>query len=331
MAPKISILIVNYNGGALNASCLRYLDRQTMQDFEVILVNNSPEDTVFKSLALPEYATVLEPGENLGYAGGNNLAAKHASGEWLALLNNDAFPDKDWLELLLKAAENHSDYDFFTSHQVAYDDPTIMDGTGDCYAVNGQPWRRDYRVPVKHANNTSDEVFGFCGAAALIRRDDFNDVGGFDENFFCHVEDVDLSFRMRLKGKRCLHVSDAIVYHMGSATAGGEFGDFAFYQGLRNSVWTYIKNMPRALLLRYFPAFLLHNIRELIFAYEIGKLRVAFKAKFHACLGLPRVLKQRKHIQAERITDNSTLLNAMEHRYVRSPYQKPFLMEEIHA
>lgn len=299
---KVSIVIINYNGGDLTPRCLQALGRQTFRDFEVVLVDNASTDG---SLALVDRSqpvlTVLESSVNTGFAGGNNLGAASAKGEWLVLLNNDAFPDPDWLEQLLKAAEEHPRFDFFTSRQYCYNEPWLLDGTGDMLATNGRAWRRDYRVLATQGSQEPGEVFSACGAAVMFRKSDFDAVGGFDESFFCHFEDVDLSFRLRLMGKRCLYVPQAVVYHIGSATVGGERSAFAIYQGMRNGVWCYVKCMPAGLLWKNLPRFVLKNLLDLYHHAVIGYGRVALKAKWHAVKGLPGVIKKRRALQSARV------------------------------
>jgi GT2 family glycosyltransferase len=146
--------------------------------------------------------------------------------------------------------------------------------------------------------NQDDEVFGACAAAAMYRKSCFDEVGGFDEDYFCHFEDVDLSFRLRLAGYHCMHVADAVVHHVGSATAGGEESDFAVYHGYRNFVWTFIKCMPDRLILQNLPSHLLMNVRHVINFMKMGRGKVILKAKWHALIGLPPILSKRKSIQA---------------------------------
>ncbi len=122
----------------------------------------------------------------------------------------------------------------------------------------------------------------------MYRRDIFMDAGGFDEKFFCYFEDVDLAFRLRLLGHRCLYVPDATVDHVGSATT-HRSSDFSAYHGHRNMVWTYVKNMPAKLFWAGLPQHLLANIA--------GQAGPILKAKWDALLGLRETLEQRKYIQ----------------------------------
>ena len=97
------------------------------------------------------------------------------------------------------------------------------------------------------------EVFAACAAAALYRRDAFEALGGFEERFFCYYEDVDLGFRLRLAGGRCVLEPRAIVRHVGSASS-GQVSGFAEYHGTRNRLWTFLRDMPTALMPIALPA-----------------------------------------------------------------------------
>ena len=99
------------------------------------------------------------------------------------------------------------------------------------------------------------EIFAPCAAAALYRRAAFLEAGGFDEHFFCYMEDVDLGFRLRLLGYRCGYAPAAIVHHVGSGTTGAR-SPFTVYHGHRNLVWTYVKNMPTPWFWLYLPCLL---------------------------------------------------------------------------
>jgi GT2 family glycosyltransferase len=254
---------------------------------------------------------VVRLSENLGFAAGNNRGIARASdAEWIALLNPDAFPEPDWLENLLAAAAAHAEYSSFASRQIMAGDPTLLDGTGDSYAVSGLAWRRDYGQPAAGRREQREEVFGPCAAAALYRRSLLSEAGGFDEHFFCYFEDVDLAFRLRLAGHRCLYVPEAVVHHIGSGISGHR-SDFSVYHGHRNLVWTFWKNMPAPLLARYWPHHLAVNALSMIHFARQGRGRVILRAKRDALRGLPRVLRQRRAIQAGRRADLADLRRMM--------------------
>ena len=319
--PLVSILITLWNSAASLPRCLDCLVAQTVQDFEVILVDNGSTDGALDNLA-ENWPTLtfqtLALGENRGYAAANNLGARLARGTWLALLNTDAFAEPDWLENLLRAAGEQPQFSFFASRQLQANAPDLLDGCGDALHVSGQAWRHNYGYPAEQSGLESRETFSACGAAALYRRDAFLGVNGFDEDFFSYLEDIDLSFRLRLRGQRCLYVHDAVVRHVGSASL-GQRSDFAFYHGHRNIVWCYVQNMPPGLFWKYLPAHLALNLIYLGYYSLLGRGRVLWRAKLDALRGLPRALRKRKEIQKNVIVSEAELLSVME-QGVLDPY-----------
>jgi GT2 family glycosyltransferase len=250
---------------------------------------------------------------NKGFAQANNLAVTLVPEcEWIATLNPDAFPEPDWLEKLLGAAREKPAYAFFASLLLDDRNPLIADGAGDVMHVSGMHWRIAHGRPRSASAASSHEVFAPCAAAALYRRDVFVAAGGFDERFFCYAEDVDLGFRLRLAGHRCLYVPDAIVRHVGSATSGGRHSDFSVYHGHRNLVWLYVKNMPGALFWLYLPQHLVANLAATVRFTLRGQGRVILKAKWDAIKGLPRVWRQRREIQARRKASTREIWRVLE-------------------
>jgi GT2 family glycosyltransferase len=316
----LSVILVNWNGGEVLPRCLDSLAAQTFQDFEVILVDNGSTDgSVEAAEARWPDIRIFRQGQNTGFAAANNLGARHARGQWLALLNNDAFPAPDWLPTLLGAAADHPQFTFFASRVLMADDPTRIDGTGDACHVSGIVWNRQHRLPASLADAQPQEVFSPQGAAAFIRRDVFLEVGGFDETYFSYHEDVDLGFRLRLQGHRCLYVPDALVYHKGSHTT-GKGSDFAVRYGHRNWVWCWVQNMPGWLVWVYLPQHLLANLIFVLYISAKGQPRAILQAKWDALRGLPRVLRCRRAIQRQRKATPRQILASLE-RGLFTPYQ----------
>ena len=294
MEPQVSVIVVNYNGGDLLKKCIRHLRAQTITKAEFIIVDNGSEDSSLANVPDDDSRfRVLELNHNTGFAYANNRGVELAIASWIALLNCDAFPEPDWLERLLSAANSRPEFRFFGSHQYLTEPEGHLDGTGDMLARNGRAWRRDHGSPASEGTNTSDEVFGACAASALYDKAAFLEVGGFEESFFCYFEDVDLSFKLRLAGYRCLHVADAVVHHVGSAST-GPTSDFQIYHGYRNLVWAYCKNMPLDLLIANFPRFLVLVLVSLRVWAARGKGSTIRRAFWHAFLGLPKVLVRKR-------------------------------------
>lgn len=295
----IAVIIVNFNSGTLLGECLRHVRAQTRRPERIIVVDNASSDGSADRLEsdYPE-VELIRSDRNLGFAAANNLGVHRAIGtKWLALLNPDAFPKPDWLERLLAAADRHPECASFGSRLLDAHDPGRLDGTGDVYHVSGLAWRRDHGRPVETGTNEAGEIFAPCAAAALYRRDAFLEAGGFDEEYFCYFEDVDLGFRLRLLGHGCRYVPDAEVRHVGSAVTGRR-SPFSLYHGHRNLVWTWCKNMPGPLLWWYLPQHLLLNLGSLLWYAPRGQGSTLLRAKWDALRGLPRCWRQRRAIQA---------------------------------
>lgn len=244
---SVAVLIVAYNSRAHLARQIAALDAQTFRDFRAVLIDNAsrPDERPDPARA-PAWMTVILCDENLGFAGGNNRAAQAApEAEYLALLNPDAFPEPDWLQALVDAAARHRHAAAFGSTQLLDADPSRLDGAGDALHAIGIPWRGGLGMPASSAPEEG-ETFAACGAAMLIRAADFHAAGGFDERFFCYVEDIDLAYRLRLVGRATMQIPGAVVRHIGGGVSarGSAFADF---HGARNRVWMHLKSTPARL------------------------------------------------------------------------------------
>lgn len=243
--PRVSILIVAYRSAGHLPRLFDALAAQTFTAFETILIDNaSPEDDVADDIA--QRATVfVRNAANTGFAAATNQAADLARGELFALLNPDAFPEPGWLAALVAAADAHSDVDAFGSTQLLDADPARLDGAGDVMSAWGVPWRGGHGRKTPQGL-TDGEPFSVCAAAALWRAARWRALGGFDPAFFAYCEDVDLGFRLRLAGGRCLQVASAVVRHIGGASEGMR-SDFAVELGARNRLWVFERCMPAPL------------------------------------------------------------------------------------
>lgn len=297
---NVTIIIVNWNSGILLAECLRHLELQTVQPQKIIIVDNLSTDDSIHDLKYAENVEIHQMGANLGFAAANNYSIKQCDTEFVILLNPDAFPNFDWLEKLMAAAKHRPDIAAFGSRQLRDDDTEILDGIGDSYHMSGLVWRTGYGCLDSSKKNHQSEIFSPCAAAALYRTKVLQTLEGFDEDFFCYVEDVDLGFRLRLAGYKAMCVDEAMVRHVGSATTGGRGSDFSVYYGHRNLVWTYVKNMPGILFWLFLPLHVLLNIITIAVFSSRGQASVILRSKRDALFGLPRAWAKRKQIQEKR-------------------------------
>jgi GT2 family glycosyltransferase len=297
--PDVSIVIVSWNGRQHLEACLTGVAAQTGVASETILVDNGSTDGTaeFVRERFPWVRLVQVP-ENLGFAGGNNVGVRHAQGRYVALLNNDTSADPGWLRTLLSGVDESAGYVLATSRIVYMHDPEVIDSAGDGLLRWGGAFKRHHGASVSAATVT-DEVFGVCGAACLMPKAVFDELGGFDEDFFASHEDVDLSYRARLRGYRCRYVANAVVRHVGSATL-GTMSPFSVFHGQRNLEWVYVKDTPASLLVRTLPGHVVYDIAAAVHFARIGMLRPYIRAKVAALAGLPRMLGKRAAIQRGR-------------------------------
>jgi N-acetylglucosaminyl-diphospho-decaprenol L-rhamnosyltransferase len=297
--PAVTVVVVNYNGGEYLRGCLASLKHQTFTDFEVIVVDNASTDASLElATERPERCTILRQDRNLGFAEGNNVGARAGKSRWLALLNPDAVAEPGWLAAMLDAADKRPTHRLIACLQISLHDNTRLDGAGDCYLAYGFAWRGGFGHPKVHAPNAG-ECFAPCGAAALYPRDRFLESGGFEERYFCYHEDVDLAFRLRLMGERCQLVPGAVVHHAGSAIA-GRSSDFAVFHGMRNGVWTYVRNMPGWLLLLTLPVWLMGSLALILRGAVRGVFKPTIRGYVAALKGLGPMLAARRQMRKRR-------------------------------
>lgn len=317
----VAIIVVNWNAGELLRRCLEAIGQQRRRPDHVIVVDNaSTDDSLARVSDLLTSVEVIRLETNVGFAAANNVAARRATAfDGLVLLNPDAFPEPGWLEALVGAAVRHPSFGSFASQIRFSASPDQLDGAGDSYHVSGRAWRNGHGSPTAEGSREAVEVFAACAAAALYQRSAFEEAHGFDESYFCYFEDVDLGFRLRLRGYRCLYVPDAVVRHVSSATSGYR-SDFSVYHGERNMVWTFVKDMPGWLFWFYLPQHLLLNLAALVYFPWRRQGRVVLRAKLDALRQLPRVWRQRRVVQAARRADIGSLRHAFTHGLAR-PYR----------
>lgn len=296
---KISVIVVNWNGRHYLEECLRSLEDQTFKRFETILVDNGSCDgsVAFVKEVFP-WVSAVSLSENSGFCHANNLGYAASKGEYIALLNNDTRVDPNWLYYLTRKIEEKEAIGICTSRILIFDNPDFLDAAGDGYDFSGVGFRRGHGA-LANSFAHCEEVFGACAAAALYRRSMLEEIGFFDDAFFAIGEDIDISFRAKLTGYKCVYVPEAVVYHKVSGTirAGS---DFQIYQARRNVEYVYFKNMPLALIILSFPFHLLYNLLTFMHALKMGKLALFFKAKRDFLIRLKDVLRKRRNIQKHR-------------------------------
>ncbi len=242
-ADDVAVVIVNYDGEALLPDCLAALAAQTRPPTEIVVADNGSRD---RSLALlraehPDVG-ILELHRNLGFAGGANRGVAATSAPWVCVLNSDATPAPDWLEVLLAAPRDERTW---ALGSVLVSAATgRIESAGDQYSPDGFAYKLLRDRPLEDLPSDPYPVFAAPGAAPVFRRDVFERLGGYEERFFLYYEDVDLAFRAVLAGYHALLVPGARVTHRLGATT--RSAARARFYVARNSVACAIRCLPDA-------------------------------------------------------------------------------------
>lgn len=244
--PKVTVAIPTLHAGPILAECIASLERQTFQDFEIVIVDNSGEGRV-RQLTLPGRARVIENAENAGYGAGVNQAWAGSDAEYIAVLNDDAAAEPAWLAELTRALDAEPRAGM-AACEVALAGTDRLDSAAMLLCGDGSSKQRGHGKPVGSFRK-KEGALAPSGSAAMYRRTMLEDTGGFDEAFFLYCEDTDLALRAQWAGWRCLYVPQARVDHRYSASA-GRVSPLKAYLVERNRLFLLIKNFPAGLLLR---------------------------------------------------------------------------------
>lgn len=290
--PKISIIIPNWNGLKYLKKCLKSVFVQTYKNYEVIVVDNNSTDNSKEWIKENFHKVqIIANSTNYGFAESINIGIKKAIGDYVVILNNDTKVDELWLQKLVEVADSNNKIGmvacliFYPDHQI--------NSAGLILGKNGCVYNRGI-ILEKDKFEIKEEIFGPCGCAALYKKEMLKEIGLFDPKYFAYYEDVDLAFRARLCGWKCIYTPEAIIYHHCSKTT-KKLGSFKInILAERNKIWTIIKNWPVEFILKYSLFILLHEIIRIIL-YP-GALIGIFKA----FLGIKPIILERQNIQKKR-------------------------------
>ncbi len=307
---RASVVIPTWNGAHHLRTCLHSLEAQSERSFETILVDGGSTDGTCELLEseFPDIArSAIWLPFNRGFAAAVNAGIRSSTANNIVLLNNDTEAEPDWLAELLKAFDADERIGLVTSKVMLFDNRAALHTTGDQVLKNGNASNRGaWEVDLGQYDALTD-VFGASGAAMAARRALFEDIGLFEEAFESYMEDVDLAWRARLRGWRCVYVPRAVVYHRLSATGGGSY---ASYRVARNRIWVIARNMPRGLLRRHAPEILCAQANHMIAAlrsWRGAEARATLRGLVVGMLTWPLMLPARRSIQGRRSVSDETV------------------------
>lgn len=312
---RVAIIVLNWNGIDDTLDCIGSLKHQTYTDFTILVVDNGSTDNSRELLSDYNWehdneVEIIYNTNNLGFAGGVNTGIKWAiknDYDYVALFNNDATADKEWLQELVNAIKPKKVG--ISTGLLLLEDGKKIDCTGEQYSKWGLPFPRDRNHKTSKAP-TSGLVFGASGGASLYKTEMLREIGLFDNDLFAYYEDVDISFRAQLSGWKISYVSAAVAYHKQGATA-DKISGFAVYQTFKNLPLLFIKNVPRELLLSIGIRFKLAYWLMLIKAIGNGNGKPALKGAFISALLVLKKLSERHAIQKRKNVTTEYIRNIL--------------------
>jgi len=287
--------VVSHGHGELLTRCLDSLDDQVLAPAEVVVVDSGTPGGPPAWLAARPRVTLLALEQNVGFAAAVNRGIEATSGEFVALLNPDAWADRGWLDSLVRAACESSSFSWFASRVLLDDGSMKIDSAGHTLTMAGRGLKRHEGEDSRTAGREAREVLGAPAAASLYCRTTLRDVGAFNETLFMVMEDLEWDLRAQSLGHRCLYVPDATVFHRGSAIR-GRGSDLSVLLEERNTLIVLARLVPASVLARMLIPLTLHQIWGAFVKARRGQLSVYVKGLSGFLTRLPSLFDERRRL-----------------------------------
>ena len=328
---SVSIVIPHWNNLDVLSECLESISNTNFENFETIVVDNASTDNSVASVR-SNYPNVklIENDKNYGYAGGCNIGAEAASGDFLIFLNNDTVQEKDWISNLIKTINSDDKIAAVQPKILNYYNRNVFDyagGSGGHMDIYCFPFARgrifSFQENDEGQYNNKEKCFWSSGTCFMVRRELFQKAGGFDNSFFAHMEEIDLCWKLYAMGFEVWVEPDSVVYHKNALTL-PMYSHKKYYLNHRNSLLMLLGNysiknifligIPRLILEKIA---CLYSILMLDWRHFTAILRSLFWIIFHPNV----IMKKRKSFSKIRtITDKKIMENMMQSSIVIKYY-----------
>jgi len=303
ISPKVSIIILNYNGRRWLEKCLPTVVKITYKALEIIVVNNGSTDDSSKFLK-KNYPNVIvvEIKKNVGFAGGNNIGVKKSTGKYILLLNNDTEVPPNFLHPLVNKMEEDHRIGIIQPMLKSMRKKSLIDAACSFYTSTGFLYHYGYYQKCdKKQYNKEKFVYSAKGACLFTIRDEYIKLGGLDEDFVCYVEESDFCHRMWLSGKKVLYLPQSYIFHYGGGDMSVmEKSETTIFRSFRNRYYSYIKNLSLFELIKLLPVHFIFCELVVFSAISRGIIKHGLAAQkgivwwiFH----MPTILKKREYVQ----------------------------------
>ena len=314
----VSIIIPHYNNKEILENCVKSILKNSYSNYEIIIVDNNSTDNS-ANLIKEKFVEVniIKSNINLGYAGGCNLGSKHAKGQYLLFLNNDTIHDENFLDFLVQCIKSDDNISSVQPKILDFD-KTYFDYAGSSggyidYLVFPFTRGRVFNTIEKDEGQYDDRkrIFWASGACFLTKKNIFKKIGGFDQNFFAHMEEIDYHWKCYLAGHEVYVEPKAVIYHKGGATL--KYQSYKkTYLNHRNSLFLLLTNYSIGLSLYLFPLRLLleflSSLKDL-FTFKFLHFISHYIALISLFLNLKSLFLRRKLIKNIRIKTDRDLFD----------------------
>lgn len=320
--PYITIIILNYNGMGFLEGCIESVLKSNYSNFEAILVDNASTDGSLgwaeSIVSKDSRLRIIKSAKNLLFTGGNNLGIKHARGEYIIILNNDTEVERSWLKEIALVMQDESIGAAQPKILVYKSIPLRIDYAGGDLDRYGYAKGRHRGQIERSVQDRIEEIFYAGGTAMILRSRILKEVGLFDHKFGAHWEDVDLSWRIRLRGYRIVLIPRAKVYHKGSKSMSKFMARHRVAWYVRkNRLAGLIKNYSALNLFKVLPVLTLIYfvllIKELFLDRNIKLATSSILAVAWNIKELPYLLKERRFVQNRiRLVQDNDIVKQMQ-------------------
>ncbi len=326
--PKVSIIVLNYNEPKLSIDCLESLQKLTYKNYEIILVDNGSTVDITKEIKrrFPDVIT-LRNKENEGYAEGNNIGYKAATGEYVLLLNNDAIVDKFFLQPLVKVLQKDINVAAVQPKILQYPRKDYIDSVGSYLIYSGFLYHFGHNKKDEEKYDKQTEIFSMKGACMLLRKSVIDTIGLFDKDYFAYFEETDMCQRIWLAGYKILYVPTSKIYHIGGQTSKKLKSTFVQYNSYKNRIYTYCKNFEIPTLMQVLPLHLFLCEVVTVMYLVTGKFSLALtiqKAILWNITNIAKIMQERKKIKVLRKISDSEYLEKVTKKVRLSYYYHLF-------
>ena len=249
-SPSVAIVILNWNGKKMLEEFLPFIFSSTYDNYSVVVADNGSTDDSIQFLEKYPQIQIIKSDVNNGFAKGYNDALKYVTADYYVLLNNDVEVKRGWIEPVIELMQSDKLIAACQPKVLSYHDKKTFEYAGACGGwidSYGYPFARGRVFDVCETDNgqydTVQQIFWATGACLFVRAEAFHSVGGFDEYFFAHQEEIDLCWRLQLAGNKIFVQPRSVIYHVGGGTL--PVGDKRkVYLNFRNNLIMVTKNLP---------------------------------------------------------------------------------------